>query len=259
MNNLELITDSSNFIENVQLKFLASDDIPALKKLCTEWFPIKYPDAWYRDVTSSSDFFSLAAVHNNELIGVMISTIRHRSKCNKEDSDIIGFWYPSTTNVGYILILGVVKEYRRKGIASFLLNAFLSRVNSLEFHYCKAVYLHVLASNANAVLFYERNSFKRHKHLPLYYAINGSRMDGYCYVLYVNNGGPPWTLRDAVNETKHFLSHFSLCRATHFLLMRLWIVPSRLFLSTLEFKGNNSNHDNHRSMNSSDNRIIRNL
>ena len=75
---------------------------------------------------------------------------------------------------------------------SLLLSSFLSQVQSHK--NCKVVYLHVLSSNTSAVLFYERQNFKRHKYLPLYYAVKGEKMDGYSYVYYVNDGCPPWTV-----------------------------------------------------------------
>ena len=60
---------------------------------------------------------------------------------------------------------------------------------------CKAVYLHVLATNIHAILFYERQNFKRHKYLHQYYSIQGERMSGYSYVFYINDGSPPWSVR----------------------------------------------------------------
>jgi len=38
---------------DLQLRFLTPVDVPQLKKLCKEWFPIDYPDAWYEDITSN--------------------------------------------------------------------------------------------------------------------------------------------------------------------------------------------------------------
>ena len=59
---------------------------------------------------------------------------------------------------------------------------------------CKAIYLHVLCTNLVAINFYEKRSFEQRIYLPNYYTINGQLSDGYCYVLYMNNGQPPWTL-----------------------------------------------------------------
>ena len=44
----------------------------------------RYPNGWYKDVTSSHRFYSLAATLNNEIIGVIIAEIKDRKRCNKE-------------------------------------------------------------------------------------------------------------------------------------------------------------------------------
>lgn len=220
----------STFINDVQLRFLNNNDIVDLKQLCVEWFPLRYPDAWYKQVTNNPRFYSLAATYNGSTIGVIIAEIRDRSQCNKEDGDFIGYWYPSDTKIAYILIVGAAKEYRRKGVASHLLSSFLSKVQSPEHINCKCVYLHVLATNLDALLFYERQNFKRHKHLPMYYTINGSKMDGYCYVLHINGGKPPFSWLEFVEETVDYLTILSVCRFSRYLFRQVWALPRRFIL-----------------------------
>ena len=41
----------------LQLRFLNPTDIPEVKRLCREWFPIEYPDVWYTDITSNHKFY----------------------------------------------------------------------------------------------------------------------------------------------------------------------------------------------------------
>ena len=41
----------------LQLRFLNPSDIPEVKRLCREWFPIEYPDVWYTDITSNHKFY----------------------------------------------------------------------------------------------------------------------------------------------------------------------------------------------------------
>ncbi|CAN7943348.1 unnamed protein product, partial [Ixodes hexagonus] len=89
-----------------------------------------------------------------------------------------------------------VRECRRNGIATLLLDSLLSHLSSSAqggASACKAVYLHVLASNTCAIQFYERRRFRPHAFLPLYYSVRGAPRDGYSYVLYLNGGHPPWT------------------------------------------------------------------
>ncbi|XP_066917386.1 N-alpha-acetyltransferase 60-like [Clytia hemisphaerica] len=232
MSSLEEIKQST-FIDEIELRFLNNNDIADLKRLCKEWFPLRYPDVWYQQVTNNPRFFSLAATYNGETVGVLIAEIRDRNQCNKEDSDMLSYWYPwypSDTKVAYILIVGAAKEYRRKGVASHLLEAFLLKVQSPENYNCKCVYLHVLASNLDALLFYERQHFKRHKHLPLYYTINNVKMDGYCYVLYVNDGQPPFSLVEFVEETVDYLAVLSVCRFSRYMFRQLWSLPRKFIV-----------------------------
>ncbi|PVD38256.1 hypothetical protein C0Q70_00867 [Pomacea canaliculata] len=102
--------------QEVQLRFLCPADVGEVKKLCTEWFPIEYPDSWYDDITSSSRFYSLAATHQSRIVGLIVAELKAKSKLNKEDGDILASYYPSSMQVAYILSLGVVDDFRRNGI-----------------------------------------------------------------------------------------------------------------------------------------------
>lgn len=219
--------ESSLFLSNVQLRFLGPHNIDELKSLCAQWFPIIYPDSWYKDVTSSSRFFSLGATFNNKIVGVVVAEIRNSDLINKEDYGILNSWYPSSEQVAYILILGATKEHRRKGIGSILLSALLSKVCSEEQNSCKAVYLHVLTINHNAVFFYESRNFVRHSYLAEYYIINGEKMDGYCYVLYINGGKPPVNMLRICNHVSRLVTLNTLCR-----LAKLILTPFKLLLLT---------------------------
>ena len=68
--------------------------------------------------------------------------------------------------------LGVVKGFRKQGIASFLLENLIAHLTTGEnSHDVKAVYLHVLTTNNAAITFYEHRGFRPHLFLPYYYAI----------------------------------------------------------------------------------------
>jgi len=45
-----------------------------------------YPDNWYRDITASSKYYSLAATIGPKIIGMIIAEVKPRSLCNKEVS-----------------------------------------------------------------------------------------------------------------------------------------------------------------------------
>ncbi len=132
---------------DLQLRFLSPSDIPEVKRLCKEWFPIDYPDAWYSDITSNPKFFSMACVYHARIIGLVVAEIRDYFALAKEDSEILAPTFRSGTKIGYILSLGVVREYRKNGVASFLLDNLLSHLTSTENWDVRAVYLHVLTTN----------------------------------------------------------------------------------------------------------------
>ncbi|CAG2100340.1 unnamed protein product, partial [Medioppia subpectinata] len=181
--------------ELIELRFLCPSDVPKVKQLCSDWFPIEYPDSWYEDITSNPKFFALAAVFRFEIIGLIVAEIKCQTKCNREDQGLLATSLANNSRVVYILTLGVVKEFRRNGIATLLLDNLIHHLTRNESTTdCKALYLHVLTTNLVAIRFYEKRQFKRHLFLPLYYSINSTARDGFSYVLYINGGRPQPTL-----------------------------------------------------------------
>lgn len=55
-----------------------------VKALCREWFPIEYPDSWYADITSSPQFYALAATLHSRIIGLLVAETKPLAKLNKE-------------------------------------------------------------------------------------------------------------------------------------------------------------------------------
>ena len=99
---------------------------------------------------------------------------------------LIGWFSLWRAGFDYFLYLGLIS-------GCLLLDSLISHLTTPEQCNCKAVYLHVLASNQVAVQFYENRRFYKFRYLPLYYSINGAHRDGHLYVLYINGGEPPWT------------------------------------------------------------------
>lgn len=224
------MTIKLGLLNDVQVRFLCPADVDEVKRLCREWFPIEYPDVWYEEITSSSRFFSLAATLNHDIIGLLVAEVKTKSLCNKEDAGILSFAFGDDSQVAYILSIGVVKQYRRHGIGTLLLDSLLSHLTTPEKQNCKAVYLHVLTTNSAAMKFYDKRHFKQFRYLPLYYAINGTHKDGFSYVLYINGGEPPWTLGDALKFLGAKLSQLRPCKLPLYLMSccyhwLLWVAP----------------------------------
>uniref|UniRef100_A0A8C0YEK9 N-alpha-acetyltransferase 60 n=1 Tax=Cyprinus carpio carpio TaxID=630221 RepID=A0A8C0YEK9_CYPCA len=216
-------------LSEIKLRLLCHDDIERIKVLCGEWFPIEYPDLWYHDITSNKKFFSLAATFRGGIVGMIVAEIKSRTKVHKEaiqdvtslshrwivcgewDGDILASSFPVDTQVAYILSLGVVKEFRKHGIGSLLLDSLKEHISTTAQDHCKAIYLHVLTTNNTAIHFYENRDFKQHHYLPYYYSIRGVLKDGFTYVLYINGGHPPWTLFDYIHHIGSALASLSPC------------------------------------------------
>lgn len=177
--------------------------------IIVDYFHHSYPDKWFHDITRNSKFFSMAAVITTEVVGIIVADIKRQSKCNREDSGLVSKRFNLDPSVAYILTLGVVKEKRRNGIASLLLQCLVDHLNEPKNINCKAIFLHVLSSNVGAIEFYEKQNFKLHKVLPFYYLINGKCKDGLTYVKYINNGRPPWTFYSFISTLSCCLKQFA--------------------------------------------------
>ncbi|KAI1301796.1 N-alpha-acetyltransferase 60 [Halotydeus destructor] len=201
MNNHPNILIATCRNNSLKLRLVGPPDIPRVKQLCRDWFPIEYPDQWYEEITSNSKFFALAVVDGEEIVGLIVTEIKLQAQCNREDQGLLSFQLTRNTWVAYILTLGVVKEYRRQGIATLLLESLIKNLTDSQYtKQCKAIYLHVLTTNQVAINFYERCKFKKFLYLPLYYSINGAAKDGYSYVLYINGGQAPWAFLSLITE-----------------------------------------------------------
>lgn len=51
-----------------------------------EFVLLRYPDSWYRDITSNKKFFSLAATYRGTIVGMIVAEIKSRTKIHKEVS-----------------------------------------------------------------------------------------------------------------------------------------------------------------------------
>jgi len=219
---VEKISSPMQLQNNLQFRFLHSNDIDELKVLCKECFPVEYPEEWYLEITKNDGrFYSLASTLQGKIVGFIVAEIKTRLRCNKEDQDILASTYPYSTPVAYILSLGVSCQFRCLGVGSILLNNLISHLTSKDHLTCKAVFLHVLSSNETAIHFYEKRHFIKHSFLPLYYSIQGKLRDGFSYVLYLNGGHPPWSFSASFRSTVLTLASFKPCQISTRLICRL--------------------------------------
>jgi len=234
-NVTSLDANSLQLQNNLQFRFLHPDDIGELKGLCKDCFPVEYPEEWYQEITKDDGrFFSLASTLQGKIVGFIVAEIKTRVRCNKEDQDILSPSYPLSTPIAYILSLGVSCNFRCQGVGSLLLDNLLSHLTSKDHHTCKAVFLHVLCTNSRAIRFYEKRHFSRHSFLPLYYAIQGKLKDGFSYVLYLNGGHPPWSLRSSLRSSVTAVASLAPCKMSSRLFLRvnqlIWCFIAAIFV-----------------------------
>lgn len=199
------VAESYNIQQQVQLRSLCCSDVPAIKQLCNQCFPIQYPDNWFEEIVSREHFHSIAATINHTIIAFIVCQVKHLTSCNVEDQGIVGRQHLEDTTAAYILSLGVLKTFRRYGIASLLLDTLLSHLRS-DLSGINVVFLHVLTTNSVAISFYERRGFHQHTTLPFYYCIQGQLLDGFSYVLYINGGRAPCTLLECCSNLSRSLT-----------------------------------------------------
>lgn len=179
-------------------------------------YPIQYPQEWYEQIATPK-YYSLVALSESEIVGLIVCEIKPYLRLNKEDRNIL----PASMedcDVGYILSLGVHKKFRRKGIGSLLLDTFIHHITASDKQKIKALFLHVLTTNQTAIIFYERRNFRYHSFLPYYYSIRGRSRDAFLYVSYINGGRYP-NILDQFKETVYNV----LCRPVLWIIRRLMI------------------------------------
>nr|XP_054763399.1 uncharacterized protein LOC129269986 [Lytechinus pictus] len=71
---------------DIKLRFLCPEDVEAVKQLCRDWFPVEYPDFWYKDITNDKRFFSLAAAIGSTIVGLLVAEVKTRARCHREVS-----------------------------------------------------------------------------------------------------------------------------------------------------------------------------
>ncbi|RLN72891.1 hypothetical protein BBJ28_00017834, partial [Nothophytophthora sp. Chile5] len=203
----------------IYFRDLASTDIPQVRALHEEWFPIRYNQAFYDGaaqglwIETGGPLFARLAVEmetstaaspvqprendrqNEHILGAVTASTLPLSKV--DDPDLIAPDDWQHTHIMYILTLGTRSAVRRMGIASALLQECIAQASRQPA--CGAVYLHVKADNASARHFYEKNGFRNLRYLQgtayrpnrsHYYMIDGVRHDAFLYIRYVNGAAP---------------------------------------------------------------------
>nr|VZI21778.1 unnamed protein product [Spirometra erinaceieuropaei] len=109
----------------VDVRLARSDDLQAIKRLCGECFPIKYPEPWFLELVANTNYLTILATHLDVVIGMIVVEYRTLNNCKISDRSILHHSLSNNSMVAYILSLGVTAAYRRQGVASVLLSLVL--------------------------------------------------------------------------------------------------------------------------------------
>ncbi|CAM9432937.1 unnamed protein product [Ascophyllum nodosum] len=140
-------------------------NVHQLRKMNASVFPVRYPDKFYKDVSCGKEEFNQFVYVDGVVAGAVC--------CRIEPPEP-----PGGHDRLYIMTLGVLAPWRRRGIGTQLLRRMLA---NLEHHpSVQEVYLHVQTSNQDAVEFYQGHGFDIAETIANYY----KRIDPPdCYVL----------------------------------------------------------------------------
>ena len=182
-------------------KPLTEADITEIKNLHKEWFPIEYDDDYFKKIfiNKYSSYFTIGAfypIENNStkkeiIIGMALCEyrpvsdyfIKHTSReaikeiCHNIDfnEEVSSYLKCQDYICVYIMTIGVLDEYRKLHIGSTLIQKIYEE--ALIDNLCVGVYLDVIYYNKSAMIFYEKNGFKKVSTIKNYYDIKGKFYD----------------------------------------------------------------------------------
>ncbi|CAM9123073.1 unnamed protein product [Discosporangium mesarthrocarpum] len=139
---------------NVTFGEINEGNVHQLRKINTSIFPVRYQDRFYTDLLTTNPDFTQFAYSNGCVVGAICCRVENEGG--------------SSRNLKlYIMTLGVLATWRRRGIGSKLLLRALDNLS----HYkeMKEIYLHVQTSNQDAVDFYKSHGFCVEEKIENYY------------------------------------------------------------------------------------------
>eukprot|EP00747_Dinoflagellata_sp_TGD_P121306 gnl/TRDRNA2_/TRDRNA2_173402_c0_seq1.p1 gnl/TRDRNA2_/TRDRNA2_173402_c0~~gnl/TRDRNA2_/TRDRNA2_173402_c0_seq1.p1 ORF type:complete len:338 (+),score=49.20 gnl/TRDRNA2_/TRDRNA2_173402_c0_seq1:52-1014(+) len=211
-------------LSSLKFRPLQVADFNEMIALHTEWFPVSYDEAFYTK-SVQGEIFTIAATHcskpageggeeEEDILGIVTFSTACEHHCddifevlqttcavaccggrggngNPEGADESG---GSMGALAYILTLGVVDGFRRRGLARLLLQRTVVHI-SKHMPHVQAVYLYVVTYNEAAIRLYEASRFLYLTRCRDFYQLHGRPYDSYLYALYINGCQPPWRLR----------------------------------------------------------------
>jgi [ribosomal protein S18]-alanine N-acetyltransferase len=115
-----------------------AEDIIAISQLASDLLPERYSPGVFSSLFERFPYGMLVAENKDAMIGFLVGIIPDEESAR-------------------VLMLGVIPEYRRKGVGTGLLDSFKAAVDPYK---VTSINLEVLTSNNAAIRFYQRNGFE---------------------------------------------------------------------------------------------------
>jgi ribosomal-protein-alanine N-acetyltransferase len=171
--------------EEVIIRRATEDDIPAVMEVNLKSLPENYWYGFYLHILRNWPETFLVAEINKKIVGYAMSRIENTSDpvllglANELEgtsrsllNSLVGSIKSILTRsyygkVAHLVSIAVLKEYRRRGIGSRLLDETIKA--SIKYYDVESIYLEVRVSNIPAIRLYEKFGFKKVRLIKGYY------------------------------------------------------------------------------------------
>jgi hypothetical protein len=79
----KLISTTSTFCIEWDIRNLSSNDLPSVCTICRESFPLEYSESWFEEVCSGR-YISFGLFHFGTLAGLLVAELKLLSNCDIE-------------------------------------------------------------------------------------------------------------------------------------------------------------------------------
>jgi len=179
----ELRRREDGWSDQLEFRRIQKSDIEKVKQLDKILFPIEYNQAFYDRMLQPDMYTRIGLSKDDKETLTAVATVKIKThycryisgQLEEGLAECISSFICGRKE-GYISTIGVSPEYRKQGLASYMLEQMAAELQELG---CRTIALHVKADNEAAIRFYRKQGFKVVEELPKYYFIGGKWCDAY--------------------------------------------------------------------------------
>ena len=179
---------------NIEYRPITTESLNELVELHTEWFPFSYDRDYFKKFILLKNGVAIGAFlklsFKTYLVGCVIGEVVSEKKFRNLLPGILVErswydWFSSWENCGYLHSIGVIDEYRKRGVGTKLLEMFIEEMKKKS---CIVLYINIIEHNNSAIKFIEAYNWHFYGKLQKYFRFNQKLFDAkvYYYVLDIN-------------------------------------------------------------------------